>query len=118
MSRGPRAGAASGPAHLRVLQEGGQLPGQGVQLGRVGVLQEVARGHEEVLQEALAHALVQLPHQAQEPSAEDLPVLGVRVLLTSPKEHRLREGEAASGIAPDDRTAEERGPRMATTEAS
>lgn len=60
------------------------------------MLKEVALPHEVVFQKALAHALVQLPHQAQERFAEDLPVLQVRIFLTSPKEHCLWKEEVVS----------------------
>lgn len=90
--------AASGQADLGVLQEEGQCLGQGVQLAGTGMLQEVALPHEVMLEEALTHTLVQLPHQAQEPPSEDLPVLGIGVLLTSPEEHGLRKQEVVSDI--------------------
>ena len=51
-----------------------------------------------MLEEVLTHTLVQLPHQAQEPLSEDLPVLGIGVLLTSPEEHGLRKQEVVSDI--------------------
>ena len=99
MSEGPWAGAASGQADLGVLEEEGQFLGHSVQFGHVGMLQEVAASHEEVLQKVLPHTPVQLPCQAQEPFAEDLPVLRVGILLTSPKEHCLRKEEEGSDIA-------------------
>lgn len=46
--------------------------------------------HEIVFQKVLAHAFVQLPHQAQECFVEDLPVLQAGIFLTSPKEHCLQ----------------------------
>lgn len=81
-----------------VPQEEGQPLGHGVQLARAGTAEEVAPWHEEVLQEALAHTLVQFAYQAQEARAEDPPVLGAGVLLAGPEEHRLWEEGAASDI--------------------
>lgn len=104
VSESPGAGTASGQAGLGVPEEEGQFPGHRVQFGHVRMLQEVAALHEEVLQKALTHTPVQLPGQAQEPFAENLPVLRVGILLTSPKEHCLREEEAGSDI--EEETAE------------
>lgn len=81
---------SSGQADLRVLEEEGQLLGYEVQLAGIRAPEKVAFADEVVFQEALAHTLVQLSHQAQEPSAQHLPVLGVGVLLASPEEHRLQ----------------------------
>ena len=98
MSKNVPGQAASGQVDLGVFQEEGQCLGQGVQLEWTGILQEVALPHEVMLEEMLTHTLVQLPHQAQEPPAEHLPVLGIGVLLTSPEEHRLRKQEVVSDI--------------------
>ena len=98
MSKDVPGQAASGQADLGVLQEEGQCLGQGVQLAGTDMLQEVALPHEVMLEEVLTHTLVQLPHQAQEPLSEDLPVLGIGVLLTSPEEHGLRKQEVVSDI--------------------
>lgn len=54
--------------------------------------------HEIVFQKVLAHAFVQLPHQAQECFVEDLPVLQAGIFLTSPKEHCLWREEVVSDI--------------------
>lgn len=96
MSKSPQAGIASGQVHLGVLQEEGQFLGHGVQFTRVGIPEEVALWHEEVFEKVLAHTLVQLPHQAQESFAEDLPVVGAGVFLTGPKEHCLRKEDVVS----------------------
>lgn len=98
MQGSPRQGQPSGQADLGVLQEEGQFLGYGVQLAGVSVLEEVALWDEVVLQEVLAHTLVQLPHQAQEGFVEHLPVLQVGMLLASPKEHGLRKEEGVSDV--------------------
>lgn len=98
--RASQVGAASGQAHLGVLQEENQFLGHGVQLARAGILEEVALAHKIVLQKVLAHTLVQLPYEAQEGFAECLPVLQVGVFLTGPEEHGLWKEEVVSDIGP------------------
>lgn len=98
MSKRVLGRGASGQADVGVLKEGGQFLGHSVQLTWVGILKEVALSHEIVFQKVLAHAFVQLPHQAQECFVEDLPVLQAGIFLTSPKEHCLWREEVVSDI--------------------
>lgn len=100
MSERRPGGAASGLTELGALQKEGQPLGHSVQVARACVPEEVAFPHKIVLQEVLAHTLVQFPHQAQEGFAEDPPVPQVGVFLASPKEHRLWKQEVVSDIVP------------------